>query len=431
MRKHAAANDDVRTHPTSAGIHKLATIAWKDCLAIGTVNGWRNAKPRYWPDGDHRLMMDCGHHRDRARPGAGQVQEARRRWFDADRQPDRSAGAGEARLPAEQAEAGVEYVGEHATSSNAPGLRRSTTRWSDCAMAKRSIAPTGHGLMMAAVQPFLFGGHLPEDPPTCRADYRQRTSRRTTSTRAGGLESRCWRSTPTPARSGKPLSAGKKAKPGTDNTAESGMLLLSTARCASGCRRSGRARRCRYRRRCRGAPTSGSYPTMASGRASSSWASRGRPWRCVMDAFSMSISVGLAEWASRWSSTSRRPNLRFQPAGDDGRPGRADHQRHGLPVRLALDDLPYEKREQLLAFRRRSGPPRWPSYGAAEVDLEELRLGVEHEHGPGRAGGNRPGAVEAHSSQLPPELHLGKAAELRAAVHDLRKRVTGRVVLPV
>ena len=33
MRKHAAANDDVRTFPASTPIHKLATIAWQDCLA--------------------------------------------------------------------------------------------------------------------------------------------------------------------------------------------------------------------------------------------------------------------------------------------------------------------------------------------------------------------------------------------------------------
>ena len=44
MRKHAAANDDVRTFPASAEIHRLATVAWRDALAAGAVNGWRNAQ---------------------------------------------------------------------------------------------------------------------------------------------------------------------------------------------------------------------------------------------------------------------------------------------------------------------------------------------------------------------------------------------------
>ena len=35
MRKHAAANDDVRTFPASSEIHRLATTTWREALAIG------------------------------------------------------------------------------------------------------------------------------------------------------------------------------------------------------------------------------------------------------------------------------------------------------------------------------------------------------------------------------------------------------------
>src|SRR5690348_10421501 len=44
MRKHAAANDDVRTFPASAPIHRLATVAWREALSTGATNGWRNAQ---------------------------------------------------------------------------------------------------------------------------------------------------------------------------------------------------------------------------------------------------------------------------------------------------------------------------------------------------------------------------------------------------
>src|SRR4029078_4408269 len=43
VRKHAAANADVRTFAASAPIHRLATVAWRAALSIGAQNGWRNA----------------------------------------------------------------------------------------------------------------------------------------------------------------------------------------------------------------------------------------------------------------------------------------------------------------------------------------------------------------------------------------------------
>src|SRR5437899_1349387 len=45
MRKHAAANDLIRTlDANDAAIHRLATAQWQKGLAVGAVNGWRNAQ---------------------------------------------------------------------------------------------------------------------------------------------------------------------------------------------------------------------------------------------------------------------------------------------------------------------------------------------------------------------------------------------------
>jgi ribonucleoside-diphosphate reductase alpha chain len=45
MRKHAAANDNLRTlHDLDQPIHAMASVAWQQCLAIGETNGWRNAQ---------------------------------------------------------------------------------------------------------------------------------------------------------------------------------------------------------------------------------------------------------------------------------------------------------------------------------------------------------------------------------------------------
>ena len=102
MRKHAAANDDVRTFAGDAPIsHRLATV--------GVARDARHRREQWLaqraglgarPDRHHRPDDGLRHHRHRAGSRAGQVQEAGRRRVDADRQPDGAAGAGQARLPA-------------------------------------------------------------------------------------------------------------------------------------------------------------------------------------------------------------------------------------------------------------------------------------------------------------------------------------------
>ncbi|HET6687111.1 MAG TPA: vitamin B12-dependent ribonucleotide reductase, partial [Jiangellaceae bacterium] len=45
MRKHAAANDALRTlDEVDKPIHALATQVWQDCMKVGDTNGWRNAQ---------------------------------------------------------------------------------------------------------------------------------------------------------------------------------------------------------------------------------------------------------------------------------------------------------------------------------------------------------------------------------------------------
>ena len=141
----------------------------------------------------------------------------------------------------EQIEAIVEYVGEHGHVIDAPGLRREHYEVFDCAMGERSIAPMGHVRMMAAVQPFLSGAisktvNMPEAATVEDVEKIYLEGWRLGLKALAIYRDNC--------KVGQPLSAGKTAKPGTD-TAETAPRRSSTARCASGCRRSGRARRCR------------------------------------------------------------------------------------------------------------------------------------------------------------------------------------------
>src|ERR671910_3438845 len=159
MRKHAAANDTLRTlDDVDKPIHALATEVWQECLAIGSDKGWRNAQASLLaPTGTIGLMMDCdttGVEPDLALVkfkklvGGGSMQIVNQTVPRALRKLG---------YQDEQVEAIVEHIAEHGNVVDAPGLRQEHYEVFDCAMGVRSIKPMGHVNMMAAVQPFLSG----------------------------------------------------------------------------------------------------------------------------------------------------------------------------------------------------------------------------------------------------------------------------------
>lgn len=311
----------------------------------------------------------------------------------------------------EQVEAVVEYVGEHGHVVDAPGLRREHYEVFDCAMGQRVIAAMGHVRMMAAVQPFLSGAisktvNMPEAATVEDVEKIYLEGWRLGLKALAIYRDNC--------KVGQPLSAGKKAKPGTD-TAE-------TAKAAVEYRP---VRRRLPKRRpsqtvsftvggAEGYLTSGSYPDDGLGEIFVKLGKQGSTLAGVMDAFSMSISVGLQYGIPLEFYVSKFSNLRFEPAGmtDDPDVRIATSVLDYLFRRLALDHLPYEQRAQLGIFSAEERTAQVAdSYGSADVDLEELRSGVEHGTAPAAPVGVTPAPVEAHSSTELLELHLGKAAD--------------------
>ena len=140
----------------------------------------------------------------------------------------------------EQAEAVVEYVAEHGHVVDAPGLRPEHYEVFDCAMGERSIAPMGHVRMMAAVQPFLSGAisKTVNMPETATVEDVERVY--LDGWKLGLKALAIYRDN---CKVGQPLSNAKSASSG--GAARSRRRRSRCARCAGGCRRSGRARRCR------------------------------------------------------------------------------------------------------------------------------------------------------------------------------------------
>ncbi len=411
MRKHAAANDDVRTFPASAEIHRLATVAWRDALAVGAVNGWRNAQASVLaPTGTIGLMMDCdttGIEPDLALVkfkklvGGGSMQIVNQTV------PRALAKLG---YQPEQVEAIVEFVGEHGHVVDAPGLRREHYEVFDCAMGERSIAPMGHVRMMAAVQPFLSGAisktvNMPEAATVEDVEKIYLEGWRLGLKALAIYRDNC--------KVGQPLSVGKKAKPAATAEAAQAPVEYRPVRKRLPKKRPSQTVSFTVGG-AEGYLTSGSYPDDGLGEIFVKLGKQGSTLAGVMDAFSMSISVGLQYGIPLEFYVSKFSNLRFEPAGmtDDPDVRIATSVMDYLFRRLALDHLPYEKRAQLGIFSAEERTAQVAeSYGAAEVDLEELRSGVEHDSGPVTPVGVTPAPVEAHSSTELLELHLGKAAD--------------------
>jgi ribonucleoside-diphosphate reductase alpha chain len=162
----------------------------------------------------------------------------------------------------------------------------------------------------------------------------------------------------------------------------------------------------------------GSYPDDGLGEIFIKLGKQGSTLAGVMDAFSMSISVGLQYGIPLEFYVSKFCNQRFEPAGmtDDPDIRIATSVLDYLFRRLALDFLPYEKRSQLGIFSADERTVQVAeSYGGSgdgdgEVDLDTLRTTVEASPATTSAAAS-PAPVEVGSSTELLELQMGKLAD--------------------
>ena len=280
-------------------------------------------------------------------------------------------------------------------------------------MGARSIAPMGHVRMMAAVQPFLSGAisktvNMPESATVEEVE---------------GIYREGWK-------------LGLKALAIYRDNCKVGQPLSSASRPRwTGRRPSSRSRRRPVRRRlpkkrpsqtvsftvggAEGYLTAGSYPDDGLGEIFVKLGKQGSTLSGVMDAFSMSISVGLQYGIPLEFYVSKFSNLRFEPAGmtDDPDLRIATSVLDYLFRRLALDYLPYEKRAQLGIFSAEERSAQVSD--TYDVDVEGLRASVDVEQDAAHGGRRHPGPGRGR------QLHRAAGAaprqgRRRAAVHDLR-----------
>ncbi len=396
MRKHAAANDAVRTlHPWDKDVHKEATKAWEQVLRLGEKNGYRNAQASVLaPTGTISFMLDAdttGIEPDfslvkfKKLVGGGSMQIVNQTI------PRALKKLG---YTGETIEAIVEYIAEHGHVIDAPGLRTEHYEVFDTAMGERAIAPMGHVRMMAATQPFISGAisktvNLPE-----RATVEEVADVYLQGWKLGLKALAVYRDN---CKVGQPLQDAK-AK-GADKAFSANDVATPVVQVVERPVRK-RLPKSRPSRTtsftvggAEGYMTAGSYPDDGLGEVFLKLGKQGSTLAGVMDAFSMAISISLQYGVPLETYVSKFTNMKFEPAGltDDPDVRMSQSIMDYIFRRLALDYLPFESRAGLGIYTAEERQRRLDtgSYEAAasDGDLAEVpeAESLKADSGSGRA----------------------------------------------
>ena len=376
MRKHAAANDAIRTVGVmDKDIHRVATKAWDEGVKLGEKNGYRNAQASVLaPTGTIGFMMDCdttGIEPDfslvkfKKLVGGGSMQIVNLTIPRALRKLG---------YPQETIEAIVEYIADKGHVLDAPGLKPEHYEVFDTAMGVRAISPMGHVRMMASVQPFLSGAisktvNLPES-----ATVKEIEDVYVQGWKLGLKALAVYRDN---CKVGQPLSdAGSRTKEAPSPAAETVVYRPTRERLPK--RRISQTTSFTVGG-AEGYLTAGTYDDGRLGEVFLKFGKQGSTLAGVMDAFSIVTSVALQYGVPLETFVEKFTNMRFEPAGmtDDPDVRMAQSLMDYVFRRLALDYLDFETRSfmgihtaQERARQLETGSYA-PAVEASEEDIEE------------------------------------------------------------
>ena len=409
MRKHASANDDVRTVSSLDGdVLKLAVKTWEECLTTGEKNGWRNAQASVLaPTGTIGFMMDCdttGIEPDfslvkfKKLVGGGSMQIVNQTIPRA----LRKLGYTE-----ETIEAIVEYISDNGHVVDAPGLKTEHYAIFDTAMGARSISPMGHVRMMAAVQSFISGAisktvNMPETATVEEVEEIYYEGWKQGLKALAIYRDNC--------KVGQPLSDAKATK--VDAQVEAAIEGIGQPIR----RRLPKSRPSRTTSfsvaGAEGYLTAGSYEDGELGEVFLKLGKQGSTLAGVMDAFSIAISIALQYGVPLEAFVSKFVNMRFEPAGmtDDPDIRMSQSIMDYIFRRLALDHLPLDKREALGIFTAdERAATITQQYEMPQVEAAPaIDLAVVEQSAP---AGEMPAASGAHSSAELLEEITGTASD--------------------
>jgi ribonucleoside-diphosphate reductase alpha chain len=432
MRKHAAANDSIRTmHSLDKDVHAVATKAWAEGNKLGETNGWRNSQASVLaPTGTIGFMMDCdttGIEPDfslvkfKKLVGGGSMQIVNQTIPRA----LRKFGYTE-----ETVEAIVAYIAEKGHVVDAPGLKPEHYEVFDCAIGARSIKPMGHVRMMAAVQPFLSGAisktvNMPEDATVDEVAEVYFEGWKSGLKALAIYRDNC--------KVGQPLSSGSKAtSSGSASAREEGTAEVKVEY------RPVRRRLPKKRPAnttsftvggAQGYMISSSYPDDGLGELFLKMSKQGSTLAGMMDAFSIAVSIGLQYGVPLETYVEKFTNMRFEPAGltDDPDVRMSASIMDYVFRRLALDYLPFETRSALGIFTAQERQRQLETGSYEIVSDEDGDLG-DDSYDPDSYAQSAPVEVK-HEQPKPAAAAQPSAKAAPAQVHssaELMEAIQGR-----
>lgn len=352
MRKHQAANDEIRTlHPMDGEIHRAATKAWDSVVKVGEKNGYRNAQASVLaPTGTIGFMMDCdttGIEPDfslvkfKKLVGGGSMQIVNQTIPRALKRMGYTE---------ETIEAIVEFIAEKGHVIDAPGLKPEHYEVFDTAMGARAIKPMGHVRMMAAAQPFLSGAisktvNLPESATIEEIEEVYLQGWKLGLKALAVYRDNC--------KVGQPLSDGKKDSAAKSDEKATEAKVEKVVEYRPVRKRLPKRRMSQTTSFAVGGAegylTAGTYESGDLGELFLKFGKQGSTLAGVMDAFSIAVSIGLQYGVPLETFVEKFTNLRFEPAGmtDDPDVRMAQSIMDYVFRRLALDYMDFDTRSYM------------------------------------------------------------------------------------
>jgi ribonucleoside-diphosphate reductase alpha chain len=375
LRMHRDASYQIDDRLAPAEILQAAQSAWEEAVDLGTRHGVRNAQATVLaPTGTIGLLMDCdttgiepdlGLVKFKKLVGGGNMAIVNQTVPRALRVLGYSS---------DEVEAIIAYIDEHKTIVGSPALKAEHLPVFACSMGDNTIHYSGHVRMMGAVQPFISGAisktvNMPEDATIEDVENLHLDAWRLGIKAVAIYRDNC--------KVGQPLSTATKGGVGQSapdlvedvDAAEVIELYaridklekaLEHARDEGAHVVVGAVRERLPRRRrsttfafrvadCEGYVTVGEYEDGRPGEAFIKVAKQGSTLAGIMDAFSISISLGLQHGVPLATYVRKYANMKFEPSGmtDDADLRIATSLVDYIFRRLALEYLSPTEREEL------------------------------------------------------------------------------------
>ena len=366
LRKHQSAAAQIDEDLVPAEILCAAQEAWDEAVELAEIHGVRNAQASVLaPTGTIGLLMDCdttgvepdlGLVKTKKLVGGGTMSIVNQTVTRA---------LGKLGYTDQQAADIVAYVNENMSIIGAPHIKAEHLPVFACSMGDNTIHYLGHVKMMGAVQPFISGAisktvNMPEDVSVDDVAQLHIDAWKLGVKAVAIYRDNC--------KVAQPLSTTKKGAEEDDAPVQSLQARIAELEAALVASEStkhepvlvGAVRERLPRRRrsntfsfrvadCEGYVTVGEYEDGRPGEVFIKVSKQGSTLAGIMDAFSISISLGLQHGVPLATYVRKYSNMRFEPAGitDDSELRIASSLVDYMFRRLALDYLPLQEREEL------------------------------------------------------------------------------------